>query len=260
MHDIFVSYSREDRPRAEALAAALEVAGWTVWWDRSVPAGRTFDEVIEEAIEASRCVMVLWSEHSIASRWVRTEAQEGVDRGVLVPVLIDEVKIPLAFRRVQAANLTGWNGEGTDPAFGSLLADIEALVGSPVSVDAGPRPGTAPRTHETPALEARTRGGPTREPTTEGGRSTETGPTDGRTSWLHRHPRTRTGLLTGLAGGMLSGILGLLIFANDSRDFINPYTAALMMGAFAGVCWAVVGMAAGPKRARLLAAAIGASP
>jgi hypothetical protein len=33
MSDIFISYAREDRPRVERLAAALEQCGWSVWWD-----------------------------------------------------------------------------------------------------------------------------------------------------------------------------------------------------------------------------------
>ena len=130
MADIFISYSREDRERAHDLANALERTGWSVWWDRIIPAGRTFDEVIEEAIDAAKCVVVVWSEISVKSRWVRTEAEEGAHRGILVPVLIDDVRIPLAFRRIQAADLTDWDGSGTSPAFQRLVADIKTVLGT----------------------------------------------------------------------------------------------------------------------------------
>ena len=129
MSDIFISYSREDRTPAEALARALEAQGWSVWWDRAIPAGKTFDQVIEEAIEAARCVIVLWSKKSVASRWVRTEAEEGARRDALVPVLIEEATIPLAFRRIQAADLTGWDGDQAAPAFEQLVADLAAMLG-----------------------------------------------------------------------------------------------------------------------------------
>ncbi len=46
MSDIFISYARPDRPMAELIARALEAQGWSVWWDRVIPAGKTFDEVI----------------------------------------------------------------------------------------------------------------------------------------------------------------------------------------------------------------------
>ena len=81
MSDIFISYAREDRSRAQELAAVLEGQGWSVWWDRSIPPGRSFDQVIEEALVGAKCVLVLWS-HAMASttelgkpspREVRTE-------------------------------------------------------------------------------------------------------------------------------------------------------------------------------------------
>ena len=46
MADIFISYASEDRLRAEPLAKALEEQGWSVWWDRTIPPGETFDQVI----------------------------------------------------------------------------------------------------------------------------------------------------------------------------------------------------------------------
>ena len=129
MSDIFISYSREDRPRAKLIAEELERRGWSVWWDRIIPAGQVFDDVIEQAIRDAKCIIVLWSSHSVGSRWVRSEASEGADRQILVPVLIEEVPIPLAFKRIQAADLTMWR-DGVMPAsFEKLVSDINALPG-----------------------------------------------------------------------------------------------------------------------------------
>jgi TIR domain len=50
MADIFISYASQDRDRAKALADALAAQGSSVWWDRVIPPGRVFDEVIEEAL------------------------------------------------------------------------------------------------------------------------------------------------------------------------------------------------------------------
>ena len=128
MSDVFISYAKEDRARAAELAAVLESKGWTVWWDRHIPPGRTFDEVIEEALTTTRCVIVLWSALSVASRWVRAEASVAGERGILVPVLIEDIDQPLEFRRIQAANLVNWHGETDDPEVQQLLATVSQIV------------------------------------------------------------------------------------------------------------------------------------
>jgi hypothetical protein len=44
LSDIFISYTEEDREKARVLAEALAAQGWDIWWDRSIPAGKIFDE------------------------------------------------------------------------------------------------------------------------------------------------------------------------------------------------------------------------
>ena len=159
MHDVFISYASADRPRAALLAHALQARGWSVWWDRTIPPGRQFDQVIEEALEASRCVVVLWSADSVASDWVKTEAAEANRRRALIPALIDEkVRIPLEFRRLQAADLSRWQGEPQAPEFEQFCAAIaRELAEDDPPTPRPPRP--APRPVPPPPP------GPTPDPT-----------------------------------------------------------------------------------------------
>ncbi|HWR91042.1 MAG TPA: toll/interleukin-1 receptor domain-containing protein [Desulfobacterales bacterium] len=118
MADIFISYASEDRNRVIPVVKALERYGWSVWWDRIIPPGKTFAKVIEEALGASRCLVVLWTAASVKSDWVSNEAGEGARRGILIPALLDDVEIPFEFKRIQAANLTDWrerSGHGCSP-------------------------------------------------------------------------------------------------------------------------------------------------
>lgn len=83
MNDLFLSYDSADRAVAQRLADALEALGWSVWWDREIPFGKAFDLVIEEQLNAARCVIVLWSKDSVRSRWVKTEAAVAAERECL---------------------------------------------------------------------------------------------------------------------------------------------------------------------------------
>ena len=130
MADIFLSYSRKDRTIAASLAEILRSAhGWTLYWDRQLLAGEVFDDVLEREIAAARCVVVLWSSNSITSQWVRNEADEGLTRKLMVSVRIEDVRLPLAFRRIQAADLIGWRGDPKDERLIELVQAIAAILG-----------------------------------------------------------------------------------------------------------------------------------
>lgn len=141
MSDIFISYAREDHDRAKSLANTLKRKGWSVWWDRTIQLGQSFDQEIEKALDASKCVIVLWSSASVASDWVRVEAAEGARRKILIPALIEKAKIPLQFRNLQTADLIGWRGSARHPELQSLLKSISNILSAPTaSRKAGARP------------------------------------------------------------------------------------------------------------------------
>jgi formylglycine-generating enzyme required for sulfatase activity len=134
MADIFLSYASADRERIRPLVKILEQQGWSIWWDRKIPPGKTYDQVIEKALDEARCVVVVWSQHSVVSDWVKVEAEEGMNRKILVPVLIEEARIPLGFRRIQAARLVDWQGETSHHELESLFGAIESILGETESV------------------------------------------------------------------------------------------------------------------------------
>ena len=128
MADIFISYASKDRARAGVLAQALGAHGWSIWWDREIPLGKSFDEVIEKALMDAQCVVVLWSAVSIASDWVRNEASEAKRRGMLIPVFIEPVEAPLAFRLLNGADLRDWRGDPKDGEFLRLVERVGELL------------------------------------------------------------------------------------------------------------------------------------
>lgn len=141
MSDIFISYASEERDRVMPLVSALERTGWSVFWDRTIPAGKTWRQVIGAEIRTCRSVLVVWTENSVTSEWVLEEAETGKRKGILIPVLLDNVEPPFGFGNIQAANLTAWSGDSSSPTFTHLVADITTILGpAPTAVkEAGRR-------------------------------------------------------------------------------------------------------------------------
>jgi len=161
MSDVFISYASADREVARAVADELEQRGLAVWWDRVIPPGRQYDEVIEEHLASARCVVVLWSAAAAASKWVRIEAGEALRRDRLVPALIEaEVRIPLEFSRVQAADLSTWQAGQASEAFEQFVEAIAQGKGP------GPAPKPKPRPVPPPPPPAPVPGGWGRKPWT----------------------------------------------------------------------------------------------
>lgn len=140
MADIFISYASPDKERAKTLTERLSEQGHSVWWDRTIPPGRVFDEVIQEALHEARCVIVLWSAASVKSNWVKTEASEAVAQNKLVPALIEAVAPPIEFKRIQAADLSGWSGEAEHPEYRKLVSAVEHLLNPPGAAGSRPLP------------------------------------------------------------------------------------------------------------------------
>ena len=142
MSDIFISYASPDRPWAQKLATAFEQRGWSVWWDLQIPPGKTFAQVIQGQLDAAQCVIVLWSQHSIGSDWVQIEAEDGRQRGILIPALVEDIdprQIPLQFRGLHAARLIDWNGAAPHTEFDQLVAEVGQRI-QPSSPSPRPKP------------------------------------------------------------------------------------------------------------------------
>ena len=126
---IFLSYAHADKTRAQRLAAALEEAGYTVWWDALIEGGSRFASSIDEALDAADAVIVLWSKNSIESDWVRDEATQARDRNRLVPVSLDNCRPPMGFRQYQMIDMTRWHGRSDSPQFEAIRRAIAIAAG-----------------------------------------------------------------------------------------------------------------------------------
>jgi hypothetical protein len=123
MSDVFISYAKTDRHQAEALADDLKLHGYSVWWDTALYGGEDFHDVIFRALDDAKAVIVIWSESSAKSQWVRGEAQHAQSQQKLIPTKFAKLRdadIPLNFRTLHTEPL-----EDRD----RILRAVERLTG-----------------------------------------------------------------------------------------------------------------------------------
>jgi len=93
-HDVFVSYSSNNKPVADAIVSRLEQEGVRCWFaPRDVIPGQNFAEAILQAIESSRLMVVVLSNQSNQSQHVPREVERAVHHNVVViPFRIESVE------------------------------------------------------------------------------------------------------------------------------------------------------------------------
>ena len=126
--DIFVSYARSAEPHAKLIAEVLRDGGYSVWWDDDLPAHRAYNDVIEERLNGSKAVLVVWSREGARSEWVRAEADVARHAHKLVQLSIDGVIPPMPFNQIQCPELRDWSGSTEAPVWRKVESSIAELV------------------------------------------------------------------------------------------------------------------------------------
>lgn len=107
-YDVFLSHSAKDREFVTRLAEDLATAGLQVWLDQwHIKAGDSFAGAIDEAMRASRFLLIVMSPDYFKSAWTTQEWQSGLAKefdagGVrLIPILYRDCDIPTMLRTKQ---------------------------------------------------------------------------------------------------------------------------------------------------------------
>ena len=130
--DIFVSHSSRDKPLAERMSLALELKGYTVWLDtKEILVGDDLVTEVFQGVADSNFVVVLLSEVSVQSNWVREEYSAAKVREieesqvVILPAKIEECEIPPPLKTKKYADFS----QSWDYGFREILNAIEGHVG-----------------------------------------------------------------------------------------------------------------------------------
>ena len=87
----FVSYKRQDFARIAPILRLVHEVGVPMWYDRGIPGGAEWDEIIEDRLSRARFVMLFASEAAVASKYVRREVKfaDALDLPILSVLLED---------------------------------------------------------------------------------------------------------------------------------------------------------------------------
>jgi serine/threonine protein kinase len=134
MADLFISYSRADRTRCDAICETLRLEGYSVAIDHlSIETGEPYRARIRQEIDRATVVIVLWSATSTSSKhsFVLDEVDYAVRREkVLLPLIIDATPDGevLGYGQLQSLRCT-WLGDAlAAETCDRLLADVKRHV------------------------------------------------------------------------------------------------------------------------------------
>jgi hypothetical protein len=92
VHDVFISYARQERAAVELIKERLEQRGLSVFFDADgLDGGDQFPDVIDHAVKSAKCVLGVWSPLAITRPWVKNECRVGFRRGVLITAALSPV-------------------------------------------------------------------------------------------------------------------------------------------------------------------------
>jgi len=124
---IFISYSRDNTEFVMNLAKNLRKSGANIWLDQlDIKAGENWDNAIQKALQESGIFLIVLSKDSVASNNVMDEVGYalGAEKKV-IPVLVEQCKIPFRLERRQFVDFTGDHQKGIDNLIEALDLDSD---------------------------------------------------------------------------------------------------------------------------------------
>lgn len=99
-HDVFISYSSEDKAAADAVCAILESNGVRCWIaPRDIMPGADWGESIVRSIRDSRLLLLVFSTNANKSKQIKREIEVAADGGVtIVPLRIENITPTESFK------------------------------------------------------------------------------------------------------------------------------------------------------------------
>ncbi|MBQ3295504.1 MAG: toll/interleukin-1 receptor domain-containing protein [Erysipelotrichaceae bacterium] len=129
--DIFISYKSEEEEYARRVRKVLEDNGISCWMaPDSIPIGSNYMKQIPQAIESCKVMIVLVSEKSQQSTWVKNEFSQAISKNkLIIPYVIQDCKLEdeFAFSMSTMQQVFAWKNE--EEALQRVVQDIRTALG-----------------------------------------------------------------------------------------------------------------------------------
>ena len=133
MSSVFLCHSSKDKPFVRSLASRLTAKGIKVWLDEAeINIGDSLSEKIGSAINEMSFFVIILSNNSISSQWVKRELQATVQkelaekRVVILPLMLHKVDIPTFLRDKKYADFM--DIDKFDESFEQLLTVLKPVA------------------------------------------------------------------------------------------------------------------------------------
>ncbi|MBY5523561.1 toll/interleukin-1 receptor domain-containing protein [Rhizobium leguminosarum] len=126
MSDVYIVHASKDNEQTGIIVSLLS-EHWDAWWDDNIVGD--FAAAIEEQIQNTKCVILLWSANAKNSIYVKDELRLAQHyKNQIIPIRLDNTVLPYGLGHLSAVDLTAWNGEASHPNLQQLLRKITRVV------------------------------------------------------------------------------------------------------------------------------------
>ncbi len=135
MNSVFISYSHKDAEFAKKLTNDLMAHGVSVWIDiQEIKVGDSLIKSISDALTEVSYIIVIISEASAKSEWVRSEVNAAFTKNkanakqVLIPAVLNENAVPDFLRNIKYADFTKSYDVGLNEILNAILENPQQKI------------------------------------------------------------------------------------------------------------------------------------
>lgn len=131
MADVFLLHANADREKVKLVHDALQTHGIDSYWPTPVRDGGSPQRSLDDEASMARCVMVFWSQSSLASDWVRMQSQKAFAAKKAVSVLLEaniQGSLPAEYRNAQMIFVESYDFRNGSHEWNQIEAALLSVV------------------------------------------------------------------------------------------------------------------------------------